>query len=104
MRTMSEALEVEVAWALPGRALLKSCRLPPGATAADALRAAAADAEFAAAGVTAAGVPAGCAIGIFGQVVGLARVLEPGDRVEIYRPLAADPKSARRARVRAARR
>jgi uncharacterized protein len=31
------------------------------------------------------------------------RVLDSGDRLEIYRPLAADPKAARRARVKQAR-
>ena len=38
-------------------------------------------------------------IGIFGKVVKLDRVLQPGDRVEIYRPLIADPKEARRRRA-----
>lgn len=36
------------------------------------------------------------ALGIFGQVVDGSRLLEPGDRVEIYRPLKADPREARR--------
>ncbi len=39
------------------------------------------------------------AVGIFGERVTLDRVVEDGDRVEIYRPLIADPKEARRARV-----
>jgi hypothetical protein len=34
--------------------------------------------------------------GIFGQVVSGEHVLMPGDRVEIYRPLPADPKETRR--------
>ncbi|MGB5102426.1 MAG: RnfH family protein [Steroidobacteraceae bacterium] len=36
------------------------------------------------------------ALGIFGQVVDGSRRLEPGDRVEIYRPLKADPRETRR--------
>lgn len=36
------------------------------------------------------------ALGIFGQVVDAARLLEAGDRVEIYRPLKADPRETRR--------
>jgi len=38
-------------------------------------------------------------IGVFGKVAGLDRILDPGDRVEIYRPLVADPKEARRKRA-----
>lgn len=40
------------------------------------------------------------AVGIFGERVSLTQVLEQGDRVEIYRPLIADPKEARRHRAR----
>lgn len=35
-------------------------------------------------------------VGVFGRLCMLDRVLEPGDRVEIYRPLLADPKEVRR--------
>jgi putative ubiquitin-RnfH superfamily antitoxin RatB of RatAB toxin-antitoxin module len=38
-------------------------------------------------------------VGIFGRFCTLDQVLEDGDRVEIYRPLAADPKDLRRARL-----
>jgi len=38
-------------------------------------------------------------VGIFGKAVDLASRLRDGDRVEIYRPLEADPKEARRRRV-----
>ena len=37
-------------------------------------------------------------IGIFGKPVEPGTVLRDGDRVEIYRPLRADPKETRRAR------
>jgi putative ubiquitin-RnfH superfamily antitoxin RatB of RatAB toxin-antitoxin module len=39
-------------------------------------------------------------VGIFGKVVDPDSQLRDGDRVEIYRPLEADPKEARRRRVR----
>lgn len=39
-------------------------------------------------------------IGIFGRRVGPTAVLCEFDRIEIYRPLIADPKQARRARAR----
>ncbi len=39
------------------------------------------------------------AAGIFGERVALDHIVEDGDRIEIYRPLVADPKEARRKRV-----
>jgi len=38
-------------------------------------------------------------LGVFGNRASASRVLEPGDRVEIYRPLEVDPKEARRRRA-----
>ncbi len=38
-------------------------------------------------------------IGIFSKLCKLDHVLKQGDRVEIYRPLRADPKDARRTRA-----
>ncbi len=38
-------------------------------------------------------------MGVFGKVAKRDRVLLPGDRVEIYRPLIADPKEVRRQRA-----
>lgn len=38
-------------------------------------------------------------IGIFGKVKSLSEILREGDRVEIYRPLLADPKEIRRQRA-----
>lgn len=40
-------------------------------------------------------------VGVWGRPVGPDQALEPGDRVEIYRGLKADPKEARRTRYRA---
>jgi putative ubiquitin-RnfH superfamily antitoxin RatB of RatAB toxin-antitoxin module len=93
----SADIGIEVAYAEPHRAVVKTFRLALPATVDDALRLAAADPEF-------AGIDfAGSAVGIFGRVSALSQELADGDRVEIYRPLAADPKSARRARAREAR-
>ncbi len=39
------------------------------------------------------------AVGVFGERVALDSPLRDGDRVEIYRPLALDPKQARRRRA-----
>jgi uncharacterized protein len=88
---------IEVTYAEPHRAVVKAYRLTLPATVGDALRLAAADPDF-------AGIDfAGSAVGIFGRVSALSQVLAAGDRVEIYRPLAADPKAARRARARESR-
>ncbi|MGE9527734.1 RnfH family protein, partial [Escherichia coli] len=38
-------------------------------------------------------------VGIYSRPVKLADVLQDGDRVEIYRPLIADPKELRRQRA-----
>ena len=38
-------------------------------------------------------------IGVFGKLVDADHVLDDGDRIEIYRPLIADPKTSRQARV-----
>jgi len=43
-------------------------------------------------------------VGVFGRLVRLDDRVQEGDRVEIYRPLQADPKEARRRRARVARR
>ena len=39
------------------------------------------------------------AVGVFGERAALERVLRGGERIEIYRPLQADPKQARRRRA-----
>jgi putative ubiquitin-RnfH superfamily antitoxin RatB of RatAB toxin-antitoxin module len=89
---------IEVTYAEPHRAIVKTYRLALPATIDDALRLAAADPEF-------AGIDfAGSAVGIFGRVSAPGQLLSDGDRLEIYRPLTADPKAARRARAREARR
>lgn len=43
-------------------------------------------------------------MGVFGKLARADRVLHPGDRVEIYRPLIADPKEVRKQRAAAGKR
>ena len=91
-------LQIEIAFAEPQRGIVKILRLPPGSCIADALRLAALDPDF-------AGVDlANSSFGIFGRPARADQALKEGDRIEIYRPLAADPKEARRARAKQARR
>jgi uncharacterized protein len=88
-------LEIEIVYAEPQRAIVKNLRLAAGARVADALQLAAVDPDF-------AGIDlANSAFGIFGKLAGADEPLRQGDRIEIYRPLLADPKEARRARARA---
>jgi uncharacterized protein len=91
-------MQIELAYAQPQRAIVKLLRLPAGSCVADALRLACLDPEF-------AGVDlANSAFGIFGRLTPADHILKDGDRIEIYRPLAADPKTARRARAKQLRR
>jgi putative ubiquitin-RnfH superfamily antitoxin RatB of RatAB toxin-antitoxin module len=80
-------LRVEVVYALAGKQQVAVLRLAQGATASQAIEA--------------SGLPAaGLRTGIGGRVVAPGQVLRDGDRVELLRPLAADPNEARRLRAR----
>lgn len=97
-------LRCSVAYALPDRQYLWRVELPAGATLADAIAAARssalrADPEHLAA------IPWETApVGVFGEARPRSCMLADGDRVELYRPLAADPRERRRERLRSARR
>jgi len=79
---------VEVVYARPERQELVELEVPAGTTAGEAVRRSGLAGEG---GETQPGD-----IGIFGEHVEVDRKLEDGDRVEIYRPLIADPKEVRR--------
>jgi uncharacterized protein len=79
---------VEVVLALPQRQTLRRLQLAEGSTVEDALSASG----------LAQTAAAGC-VGIHGRAVPAGTILRDGDRVEIYRPLRADPKELRRARA-----
>jgi len=81
-------MRIEVAFARPRQAEIRTVELPDGACVADAL---------AAAGMGAIEGTSGYAI--FGRAATLASPLSDGDRVELLRPLQADPKEARRKRA-----
>jgi uncharacterized protein len=83
-----------VAYATPTRQWLWTVMLPEGATVAEAL-------ELARAQAVGIDVPWNADTGIFGELCDRAAVPRDGDRIEIYRPLKADPKESRRARAQA---
>ena len=88
-------IHIELVYAQAQHAVAKNLTLAAGATVADALRLAAQDAQFEAVDLKDA------TLGIYGLVVEPDQLLSDGDRIEIYRPLAEDPKAARRKRARA---
>jgi len=86
-----------VAYALPDTQWLWPLELPEAATVDDAIAAARAQALD---GPAAPQVDwDSAAVGIYGVVCDRQRRFADGDRIEIYRPLAADPRAARRART-----
>ena len=87
-------IEVEVAHATPERQRVVRLTVRAPCTAERAVRESGILGEFPGLQV------ARGRIGIFGELVEPDQLLEPGDRVELYRPLARDPKEARRARAR----
>ena len=93
---MDEALpfSVEVLLALPDRTFRARVTLEPGATVADAIKFSGLLDSY-----PQAGQPSLVA-GIFGRRVALSARLQRGDRIEIYRPLRADPKQLRLNRAR----
>jgi hypothetical protein len=90
-------VRIEIVYAEPHRAIVKALSLAAGSCIADALQLAAHDPDFS--GVDLVNSP----LGVFGRAAVRQYVLKEGDRIEIYRPLAADPKAARRSRVQQAR-
>ena len=89
---MSEVeISVEVIYALPGRQVLRRLRLPAGSCVADAIRASGLAVEF-------PEIDPGL-VGIYGKRADPEDRLRDLDRVELYRPLRADPKETRRSRA-----
>jgi len=81
-------MKVEVVYAFPEGARSMILDLPAGAKLRDALKASGLEVDY-----------EKQAFGIFGKRTALDQPLAEGDRVEIYRPLAIDPKEARRRRA-----
>ncbi len=79
-------MRVEVVFALADRQQVVVLELASGATALSAVQASGLQADA-------------MALAVFGRKVRANRILEDGDRVEILRPLAADPREARRRRA-----
>jgi len=87
---MSDRILVEVVYAQPGKQVVLAVDLPVGACAGDAVRLSGIATHFA--GLDLEHAP----LGVYGKRVPREHPLAAGDRVEIYRPLTADPKEVRR--------
>ncbi|KAJ9432152.1 hypothetical protein SAMN05518863_10440 [Candidatus Pantoea symbiotica] len=86
-------ISVEVVYALPDKQYLRAVTLEEGATVEQAIKAS---------GLLSLRKDIDLnsnKVGIFSRPVKLADVVQDGDRIEIYRPLIADPKELRRQRA-----
>mgnify|MGYP000116714398 FL=1 len=88
---MAESIiRVEVVFATPERQILRVLELPQGATVAEAIASSGLQASFGRVDFDQ------LEVGIWGRVTARSCVLQADDRVELYRPLARDPRDARR--------
>lgn len=92
MAENSVPIAVEVAYAEAGRQFLRRVELVEGSTVADAISASGIEADT---GIDAAALTCG----IWSKPVARDTRVKPGDRIELYRPLKADPKESRRRRA-----
>lgn len=90
---MADALSVSVVYAAPGLEICEPVSLIAGSTIADAIRASGLAAKV-------PGIDVGALkAGLWGKLKPASTILRAGDRVEVYRPLKADPNTARQHRV-----
>jgi putative ubiquitin-RnfH superfamily antitoxin RatB of RatAB toxin-antitoxin module len=90
---MAETINVEVAYATPERQDVAAIKLPAGSTVGQAIEAS---------GLLAKHPEIDLAknkLGIYAKLVKIDTALRDRDRVEIYRPLIADPKEVRKQRA-----
>jgi len=95
-RIMStESINVEVAYALPEKQLIRVVNVDAGTTIGAAIVLSGIMTDF----PQLEDELEDAQVGIFGKIASMTTVLADGDRVEIYRPLIADPKEVRRKRA-----
>ncbi len=90
---MTKSINVEVAYAEPKKQLILPVNVDLGTTAGAAIVQSGIMMKFPELDIE------NSKIGIFGKATVMTTVLQDGDRVEIYRPLIADPKEVRRQRA-----
>jgi putative ubiquitin-RnfH superfamily antitoxin RatB of RatAB toxin-antitoxin module len=92
MGNVSRRLNVEVVYALPDRQVLIALEVEEGVTVGEAVDRSGIRERF-------PQITMEHGIGVFGRPVAPGAPVREGDRVEIYRPLIANPKQARRERA-----
>jgi putative ubiquitin-RnfH superfamily antitoxin RatB of RatAB toxin-antitoxin module len=90
---VSEEVQVTVSYATPGDEFIHPMRVAPGTTVGQAIEGSGVLARFPEINLVTQPV------GIYGKKKTLETVLRERDRIEIYRPLVADPKDTRRKRA-----
>lgn len=90
---MAELLNLEVCYALPAKQDIVQLKLPVGTTVKEAIEASGLLAKYPEIDL------AKNKFGIFAKLAKMDATLRDKDRVEIYRPLLADPKEVRRQRA-----
>jgi putative ubiquitin-RnfH superfamily antitoxin RatB of RatAB toxin-antitoxin module len=90
---MNEKLNVEVVYALPNEQILLRQAVPEGTTVADTIQASGVLDKYPEIDL------AKNKLGIFGKLTKADALVRDKDRIEIYRPLIADPKEVRRKRA-----
>ena len=88
-----EKIHIEIAYATPQRQLILEQDIDPGTSPRQAVIDSIIDQHFPEIDKQ------DCDIGIFGKAIRPDHQLENGDRIEIYRPLIADPKEVRKKRA-----
>lgn len=87
---VGDFLRIEVAYARPDRQALVKIRVPAGTTIREAVRLSGIRGEFPEIDLDAN------KLGVFGKKLPGDTPVKEGDRVEVYRPLKADPREVRR--------
>jgi uncharacterized protein len=90
---MAESIRIEVAYAKPERQDIVRLTLPAGSTISQAIEASGLLQRYPEIDL------AKTKVGIFGKLSRIDSALRERDRVEIYRPLIADPKEVRKQRA-----
>lgn len=95
-QTMSDKMLVEIAYAHPGEQLIIPLQVPMNICVREAIELSGILQKFKDIDLE------NNKVGIFGKITSLDKVLRDKDRVEIYRPLIADPKEIRRKKAKEA--
>lgn len=90
---MTGLIEIEVVYALPDRQVLLSLPVPENSTIEECINLSGITRSFSEINVSEAQV------GIFSRMEKLSTIVKAGERIEIYRPLIADPREMRKLRA-----